>query len=113
MDSRTPAERAYDAQCLSRIEYTQAPAAPVTVETWLGDEGRHYVDFLAGEGITKVLIGFYGPDKPGIELAIGEYCLNPLLTEVITLADVRTLRDNLSTLLADPRVIAGRAAYEA
>lgn len=62
------------------------------------------VDYATGEGLTKVLIGTHPGDKAGIELIIGGTPINERLCEVITLADVRRLRDNLSALLADARL---------
>ena len=61
-------------------------------------------DYTIGEGLTKVLIGVGGGVREGIELIIGGSALNQRLSEVITLADVRRLRDNLSALLTNPRV---------
>lgn len=66
-------------------------------------------DFTLGDGLTKVLIGDYSGDKPGIELVIGGTCINDRIEQVITLADVRQLRDNLTALLSDPRVLAACA----
>ena len=45
------------------------------------------------------------------ELIIGGTCINEYLREVITLADVRTLRDNLTVLLDDPRVQAAELRF--
>ena len=70
---------------------------------------RPYTDFTIGEGLTKVLIGTYN-DKPGIELVIGGACINTYLHEVITLADVGQLRDNLTALLNDARLQAAERA---
>ncbi len=52
------------------------------------------------------MIGSYGSDKSGIELIIGGIALNQGLEEIITLDDVRQLRDNLTALLNDARLLA-------
>lgn len=65
-----------------------------------------YYDYSVGEGLTNVLIGISAEGKPGLELIIGGSQINAFLNDVLTLADVRQLRDNLSALLADPRVAA-------
>ena len=70
-------------------------------------------DYAIGEGLTRALIGTHDHDKEGIELIIGGNPINERVEEVITLADVRRLRDNLSTLLADPRVQACQLAAQA
>lgn len=106
-DTRTPAEIAYDA-----VRLSPAPAAAavtleaqpaITAETWQSEAGEPYTDFTIGDGLTRVLIGTYN-DKPGIELVIGGACINTYLHEVITLADVRQLRDNLTALLEDTQL---------
>lgn len=97
------------ARCYSHLSDTAQPAAsvvPITVEVW-GEEGRTYTDYAAGDGLSKVVIGTYSKDKPGVELIIGGSAINERLDEVITLADARQLRDNLSALLADPRLQVG------
>ena len=80
----------------------QAPA--VQVETWQLEGGEVNTDYAIGEGLTRVVIGISGNDKPGLELIIGGSAINQYLNEVLTLADVRQLRDNLNTILADPRL---------
>ena len=97
------AENVIGVMC-GEIERAQAPATPIALEEWHGEDGETYTDFTIGSGLTRVLLGNYDGKKPGIELLIGETCLNERLVEVITLADVQTLRDNLNALLADPRV---------
>lgn len=89
---------------------TQAPT--VAAEIWQDETGTTYTDYMAGEGLTRVLVGSYGGDKAGVELSIGGHSLNEGLAQVITLADVRQLRDNLGAILCDARVqahLAGRA----
>jgi hypothetical protein len=61
-------------------------------------------DYVVGDGLTKVVIGQHAGDKSGVELIIGGSCINEHLDEVITLADVRELRDNLTVLLNDLRL---------
>lgn len=70
-------------------------------------------DFTIGTDLTKVMLGTFGGEKRGVDLIIGGTCINDYLHQVITLADVRTLRDNLDTLLADPRVRAACVQSEA
>ena len=110
-DTRTPAEIAYDATRLSPAPVPVALEAQpaITAETWQSEAGEPYTDFTIGEGLTKVLIGTYN-DKPGIELVIGGACINTYLHEVITLADVGQLRDNLTALLNDARLQAAERA---
>lgn len=81
-------------------ESAPAPAPTVEVKTWQGEAGTTYTDLIAGAGLTRVLVGSYGGDKPGVELVIGGACVNERLNQVLTLADVRQLRDNLNVLLA-------------
>ncbi len=90
----------------------EQPAPAVHVEQWQS-EGTEYVDFTAGDELTKVLIGTYGCDKPGIELVIGGTGINERVDKVITLADVRQLRDNLTAILGDPRLAGVVARAEA
>lgn len=73
----------------------------VTVTTW-----RQYFTFHAGSEMTEVMVGPHGGDgdKPGVELIIGGTCINDLPDHIITLADLRTLRDNLTALLNDARL---------
>lgn len=89
-----------------------AVADEMEVKTYTsdGDASVIYTDFTIGADLTKVTIGTLGREKFGVELIIGGTCLNECLNEVITLADVRVLRDNLDTLLNDPRVQAMRKA---
>lgn len=89
--------------------WTTSPSPAITVETWQSDEKVTYTDFDAGAGLSSVTLGCYSGEKPGVELIIGGNCINERLSEVITLADVQTLRDNLTALLQDPRVKAARA----
>ena len=109
-DTRTEAERRYDAAALSRPRPTSAPApaaAPVPaveVDAWQSDDGVSYSDLVAGEGLTQVTIGNRAPREPGIELLIGGRAINERTADVLTTADLRQLRDNLTALLADPRL---------
>ena len=81
------------------------PAAPaVIVETWNSGEYT-YTDFHAGSKLTGVMIGTYDESKPGIELVVGGKAINECSDEVLTLADIRQLRDNLTALLNDPRLV--------
>lgn len=83
---------------------TAEPAA-VELEQWQSEE-HAYIDFTIGDGLTKVLIGTYdGSSKDGVELKIGGKSMNIYNDQIITLADVRQLRDNLTALLSDPRLI--------
>ena len=146
-DTRTEAERAYDATRLSPLttaekraiarQADQALAAhfarrsetedanasiavlsglpAVNLETWQGDEDDDeadtvYTDFKAGTGLTEVMVGTYGGDKAGIELHINSIPLNVWKHEVITLADLAQIRDNITALLNDERL---RAQAEA
>lgn len=61
--------------------------------------------------VTKVAIGVSGANKPGFELIIGGSQINQYLNDVLTLADVAQLRDNLNALLADPRLQAEQEAF--
>ena len=99
---------ASDARVQARRAGAPLPAEPpaVTVTTWQGEVGTPYTDFHAGAGLTGVMIGSYGSDKSGIELIIGGIALNQGLEEIITLDDVRQLRDNLTALLNDARLLA-------
>jgi hypothetical protein len=69
-------------------------------------------DFVVGDGLTKALIGIH-TDKPGVELIIGGSAINEQLDEVLTLADVRQLRDNLTVLMSDERLVAALVRAEA
>ena len=110
-DTRTEAERRYDAVALSRprtpIPTSTPAAAPVPaveVKAWQSDDGVSYSDLVAGEGLTQVTIGNRAPREPGIELLIGSRAINERTQDVLTIDDVRELRDNLTALLADPRM---------
>ena len=114
-DTRTDAERRYDATRLSPLDQADTllravlapPAALPHVEelTW-ESEGKRYTDYYTGIGPVRAVIGTYDGDKRGIELIIGGIALNQGLEEIITLADVRQLRDNLDALLRDARLLA-------
>lgn len=83
------------------------PAAPtVTANTWQGEAGTFYTDFSVGSGLTGVMVGTLGDDKRGIDLVIGGRDINPHTDEVLTMDDVRQLRDNLTALLNDARLLA-------
>ena len=99
---------ASDARVQARRAGAPLPAEPpaVTVTTWQGEAGTTYADFSAGDGLTKALIGTHGGTKDGIELIIGGWPINEHLDEVLTLDDVRQLRDNLTALLNDARLLA-------
>lgn len=79
----------------------------VTVTTW-----RQYSSFYAGCDLTEVMVGPHSGngDKAGVELVIGGTCINMCESEVITMADVQAIRDNLTALLNDARLW---AAYRA
>lgn len=83
-----------------------APLPTVTVTPWQGEAGAAYTDFTVGNGLTKVLLGTHSSDKSGVELVVGGACINERSDEVLTLDDVRQLRDNLTALLHDTRVLA-------
>ena len=89
-----------------------APPAPmpslptVTTNTWQGETGTSYTDFSVGSELTGVMVGTLADGKDGIDLVIGGRDINPHLDEVLTLDDVRQLRDNLTALLNDPRLVA-------
>ena len=106
-DTRTEAERRYDATALSSRPHAAAPepAAVVQTETYQLEDGTPYTDLAAGAGLTRVVIGSYGDGKAGLELIIGGSQINQYIDEVLTVDDVRELRDNLSALLADPRLL--------
>ncbi len=84
----------------------------VHTEQWSSDEST-YTDFVIGDGLTGVLIGTYGSDKPGVELTIGGSNLNARVDQILTLSDVRQLRDNLTAILGDPRLAGVVARAEA
>ncbi len=123
-DTRTEAERRYDATRLSPVTESGAPAALDTADTLIRavlapaaelpevevlaweSEDHHYTDYYVGIGPVRTVIGTYDGDKAGIELIIGGVALNTGLEEIITLADVRQLRDNLTALLSDARLLA-------
>ena len=83
-----------------------APLPTVTVTPWQGEAGAAYTDFTVGNGLTKVLLGTHSGDKSGVELVVGGACINERSDEVLPLDDVRQLRDNLTALLNDTRVLA-------
>ena len=83
----------------------------VTAQTFYLEDGEPYTDLAVGEGLTRVVIGVSGANKPGLELIIGGHAINQYLNESITLADVAQLRDNLNALLADPRLQAEHEAF--
>ena len=86
---------------------TTEPLPTVNELTW-ESEGSSYTDYYIDVGVARVVIGTYN-DKPGVELIINGVGLNPELAEIITLADVRRLRDNLTALLSDARLLAIQA----
>jgi hypothetical protein len=90
-------------------EPAQPDATPITSDTWQNDDGTTYTDYTVGTGLTKVLVGTYAGEKDGVELTIGGCPINERLEQVLTLADVRQIRDNLSALLGDVRVQAHQA----
>jgi hypothetical protein len=94
---------------------TSPAASAVHVNQWSSDDSPAavYTDFTTGDGLTGVLIGTYGSDKPGVELVIGGTNINERVDQVLTLADVRELRDNLTVLLEDARLIAACTRAEA
>ena len=78
------------------------PRMPVVeIETWQSDDGVIYADLVAGEGLTKAVLGVRAPHESGLELIIGGSPINTYINQVLTLDDVRALRDNLSALLND------------
>jgi hypothetical protein len=81
-----------------------AAGTSIRAEEWADEDGHAYIDFKIGDGLTKVLIGSYSGDKAGVELIIGGESINSGKDEVLTLSDVRQLRDNLTALLNDPRL---------
>jgi len=89
-------------------------AAPaIQAEQWQSEDGTVYTDFVIGDGLTKVLIGTHGGQKSGVELIIGKSPLNERVEEVMTLDDVRQLRDNLTALLNDAGLAAALVRDEA
>ncbi len=73
--------------------------------SWEAGVSIAYYDYAVGEGLTKVLIGISTEGKPGLELIIGGSQINTFLDQALTLDDIRELRDNLSALLDDPRLL--------
>jgi hypothetical protein len=53
---------------------------------------------------------FQDGSKPGIELNIRDNAINQELADIWTLGDLRQLRDDLSALLADDRLLAATQA---
>jgi hypothetical protein len=99
-----------------------APAAPaIRIERLINDDtcdaarfGTEMgVDYSCGAGLTKALIGTGMESKLGIELIIGGSSVNSDIDQVLTLADVRELRDNLTALLGDARLVAACTRVEA
>jgi hypothetical protein len=100
---------------LSQVEaWVEQDAPAVCVEQWQSDDedesSSTYTDFTVGDGPIKVMIGTYDGEKAGVELVIGGSNINDKTEEVLTLADVRQLRDNLTALLSDERLCAAAAA---
>ena len=93
------------ARCYPHRDAISATVPTITVETW-SSEAHTYTDYQAGSGLTGVMIGTYDNDKPGVELIIGGKPINEMIDQVMTLADVRQLRDNLTALLNDARLVA-------
>lgn len=77
---------------------------PAVSATAVQGHATVYASFYAGCDLTEVMIGPHGSDKPGVELVIGGMCINMERSEVITMADVQTIRDNLTALLNDARL---------
>jgi hypothetical protein len=90
-----------DAHCVSTDD-----SRPIRVENWRGGEGSTHTwqDFSIGERVTVGVLT--DRSKPGIELTIAGNAINEDLTDIWTLDDLRRLRDDLSDLLADDRLLA-------
>jgi hypothetical protein len=107
-EDRTP--RRYETHAAEAATIGLSPAfAPLVApaiqnEQWQSEDGTTYTDFAIGDGLTKALISPDGHERPGVHLIIGGSSINDHTEEVITLADVRQLRDNLTALLNDARV---------
>ena len=97
------------ARCYPHWDAIAATVPTITVETW-SSEAHTYTDYHAGSGLTGIMVGTYDNDKPGVELIIGGRLINEGIDQVITLADVRQLRDNLTALLNDARLQAAERA---
>lgn len=68
------------------------PRMPVVeIETWQSDDGVIYADLVAGEGLTKAVLGVRAPHESGLELIIGGSPINTYINQVLTLDDVRAL----------------------
>jgi len=70
------------------------------------DGGSTWATFTTGEGLTKVYVSADDHEWPGVHLIIGGSSINDGIDEIIALADLRQLRDNLTALLADERLAA-------
>lgn len=86
-----------------KLAGTPAELPHVEALTW-ESEGKRYTDYYTGIGLVRTVIGICGSDKAGLELIVGGRPINEHLDEVLTLADVRQLRDNLTALLEDTRL---------
>lgn len=82
------------------------PAAPTLphIAHMYDDDGQDFPWLEAGEGLTEVRVCPDGEDQPGVLLVIGGTAINEENDQIITLADLRQIRDNLSVILADPRL---------
>lgn len=89
-----------------------APAAPalpsVHIRYTEDTDGSSWPVFTIGEGLIRVQI-CPEDQRDGVYLNIGHVGINDQLEDVITLADVARLRDNLTALLNDPRLGGGPA----
>lgn len=84
-----------------------ADEAPAVRVKHIQSEDDCWTNFEAGDGLTKVLVSpREWQNAIGVFLIIGGHSINDYLDEVITLADLRQLRDNLTALLADERLAA-------
>jgi hypothetical protein len=74
-------------------------------ETWQGGAASAHTwqNYIIGERITVGLLP--SVIKPGIELTIAGNPINQELIDIWTLDDLRQLRDDLSDLLADERLV--------
>lgn len=89
--------------------YTPPTLPAVRVASVQDDHGETFSSLVVGEGFTEARIA-QDDDQPGVLLVVGGSCINQELGEIITLDDVRQLRDNLTALLSDPRLAAGPLA---
>lgn len=121
-DTRTEAERRYDAERDGTL-YTLAPAAPAIEVTHLyrdPNKGNDltptpigpiaYTDYTLGDEATRALVSF---DTKGTELCEiimqGQYVEGPIEAH---LANLEQAIANMRALLADPRVQAAREARQ-